>query len=308
MPNAAPLEPPQAAGELADNVTAYGIYEIDPGGVIRSWNPGAENLTGLRARDVLGKPYGRLFDAAEHALRAPHRNLQFVREHGHLREEQWRLKRDGSRYLARFTLDAARTDSGALKRFVEVVHDITDERAREQALYQQATRDALTGVMNRGHFMQQAASEIERALRFHDPLCLALLDIDYFKRVNDNHGHEVGDKAIILVANTVTQNLRRVDTFARVGGEEFAILLPRANDQAAADFLQRIRRAVADTPLQIEGHTLNLSISIGVTQLHEPARDIADLMRQADVALYRAKREGRNQVQVWVKHSPMPGP
>lgn len=303
-PAVPPVDVTLRAGELADSVTAYGIYEINPEGTIRSWNPGAENLTGLRAAAVLGQPYRSLFATDEIEGKQPTRNLQFVREQGHLRDEQWRIKHDGSRYLARFTLDATRDATGAIKRFVEVVHDVTEERAREQALYQQATRDALTGVMNRGHFMQQASQEIERSLRFRDPLSLALIDIDHFKRVNDTYGHETGDRAIILVANAVTAHLRRVDTFARVGGEEFAILLPRANDQVAYDFMQNIRRAVADTPLPLDEGTRSLTISIGVTQLREPARDVADLMRQADVALYRAKHEGRNQVQIWVKQIP----
>lgn len=290
---------PTVGRQLADNVTAYGIYEIDPHGIIKSWNPGAENLTGLKAGDVVGTHYVGLFDDAEKQARVPTRNLQFVREHGHLREEQWRVRQNGDRYLARFTLDAGRDAQGGILHFVEVVHDVTEERAREQALYYQATRDSMTGVMNRGHFMQQAAQEIERATRFRDPLSLALIDIDHFKKVNDGYGHDVGDKAIKLVADAVTAHLRRVDTFGRIGGEEFAMLLPRANDEAACDFMQRIRRVVADTVLSVDGTALRLTISIGVAQLRDPVRDVTALMRQADVALYRAKNEGRNQVQVW---------
>ena len=145
-PNDSPPSQPSASGP-ADTVTAYGIYEIDGDERLKSWNPGAENLFGLRAEQIIGQPYAALFDQAEVNGRMPERNLGFVREYGHLKDEQWRIRRDGSRFLARFTLDVARDAAGRLRRLVEVVHDVTEERSREQALYYQATRDALRGCL-----------------------------------------------------------------------------------------------------------------------------------------------------------------
>ena len=99
---------------------------------------------------------------------------------------------------------------------------------------------SLTGVMNRGHFLQQGALELERARRFRDPLSLALIDIDHFKRINDIYGHAAGDEAIIRITRAIEPQLRKIDSLARVGGEEFAIILPRANDEVAFAFMQRI--------------------------------------------------------------------
>ena len=282
---------------LSDSVTEYGIYFIGLDGRIGSWNPGATRVTGYGPEDMLGQSYRHLFEDHGEAQHA--KNLLFARDNRHLREEQWRRHRSGRRFLAAVTLDLIRDRTGAIAGFVEVVHDITEARERERSLYEKATRDPMTGVYNRGHFFSLGELEIDRAKRFGDPLSVALLDIDHFKKVNDTYGHDVGDLAIMAMARQVALNIRKIDTFARVGGEEFALLLPRANDEVAQEFLQRIRLQVAETAIAMANGTLRITISIGVAQLRPEAVSLAELMKWADLALYRAKQQGRNQVQVW---------
>jgi diguanylate cyclase (GGDEF)-like protein/PAS domain S-box-containing protein len=291
---------PERYSEMVQGVTAFGIYLIDRSGAIRSWNQGAENITGFGRADALGKPFDWLF--AEDAVRdgAPRRTLEFVRANRHVRDEQRRRRRDGSSFVAQTALDAMRTDSGELLGFVEVFQDVTEAKQREERMYQRATRDALTGAFNRGHFVEMANLEIERARRFAEPLSLALIDVDHFKRINDSYGHEVGDRAIIALARTCLGNVRKIDVFGRLGGEEFGLLLPRANKEPAAEMLQRLRRLVADQRLPIGGgREIGFTVSIGVASLRPTTHDLAELMRNADAALYQAKREGRNCVQVW---------
>ena len=205
-----------------------------------------------------------------------------------------------SEFLAQTAIDAMRTDSGELLGFVEVFQDITEAKQRETRLYERATRDALTGVCNRGHFVEMANLEIERARRFAEPLSLALIDIDHFKRVNDSYGHEVGDRAIVTLAKTCMTQIRKIDLFGRLGGEEFGLLLPRANKEPAAEMLQRLRRLAAEQRVAVGGgREIGFTVSIGLASLRPNTHDLAELMRNADAALYQAKREGRNCVQVW---------
>ena len=178
--------------------------------------------------------------------------------------------------------------------------DITEAKQREERLYQRATRDPLTGVANRGHFSEMGTLEIERARRFAEPLSLLLMDIDHFKRVNDTHGHETGDRVIQRLAATCASHLRRIDLVARLGGEEFAVLLPRANKEPATEMAQRLRRLIAEQRVAIDGgREIAFTVSIGLASLRPTTRDLAELLRNADAALYKAKREGRNRVEVW---------
>lgn len=281
------------------------MYHLDREARIRSWNPGAAKLTGLSADDVVDAPYAQLFHQEGQRNNQPQQALAFCRAHQHVREEQLRAKADGSRFIADVSMDLARADSGEILAFVEVFEAITAAREREEALYRQATRDTLTDVANRGHFGEVAGKEIERALRFHEPLSIALLDIDHFKQVNDTHGHGPGDRALIAFAREVEANVRSIDLLGRIGGEEFALMLPRASAGSAAEMLQRLRQVVAAIRVPADdGQVFGFTMSAGVSERRPQARSQQDLLREADAALYRARRKGRNQVQVWREYEP----
>jgi diguanylate cyclase (GGDEF)-like protein len=202
--------------------------------------------------------------------------------------------------VALCSLDAVRLPTGQIGGFVEVFTDITEQKAREAKLYFRATRDALTGVYNRGHFTELAMMEIERARRFSEPLSLALLDLDHFKSINDRFGHESGDTALISFIRVCEEFTRKVDFIGRMGGEEFAILLPRANKEPAFELLQRLRLRVMETRIQTKGSgSFEFTVSIGLASLRPSVKDLRELMRNADASLYKAKREGRNRVEAW---------
>lgn len=290
---------PQKYSEMVRSITAFGIYLIDRDGRIRSWNQGAANITGLREVDVVGQPFAAVFPEAAVRAGAPQKALEFVRTNRHSRDQQLRRSRVGE-FVAQCTLDAVRSESGELLGFVEVFMDISEQKQREERLHQRATRDSLTGAFNRGHFTETAAQEMERARRFSEPLSVAILDIDHFKKINDTYGHEVGDKAIIALVRICTDSIRKIDVLGRIGGEEFALLMPRANKEPAVEQLQRLRRRIAEQRVVIGGgREISFTASIGVASLRSTTRDLAELMRNADTALYRAKREGRNRVEAW---------
>jgi diguanylate cyclase (GGDEF)-like protein/PAS domain S-box-containing protein len=291
---------PARYAEIVRDVSAFGIYVLDRNGLICSWNHGAENITGFSEAEMIGQPFEVLFTAAHRREGLPLRTLQFARTNRHHKDEQSRLRKDGEEFIALCTLDAVRLDSGELTAFVEVFTDITEAKRRETALYHRATRDTLTGLINRGHFTEIASQEIERARRFAEPLSVALLDLDHFKRVNDTYGHEAGDTTLIRFAETCMEVARKLDLVARLGGEEFVILLPRANKEPAFEIVQRLRLQVMEMRIAAaNGVTFGCTVSAGLASLRPHTRDLRELLRNADAALYKAKREGRNRVECW---------
>jgi diguanylate cyclase len=160
-----------------------------------------------------------------------------------------------------------------------------------------AHEDQLTGILNRRGFDAVIAREMARAKRRNTPLCLALLDIDGFKQVNDEYGHAVGDLALAHFARVVSSSLRKTDSFARLGGEEFVLALPDTPLQSAVDTIARIQRTLADTPLHTGSQDLPLAFSAGVT-LFGTHEDGASLLHDADAGVYLAKKQGKNRISV----------
>lgn len=165
-----------------------------------------------------------------------------------------------------------------------------------------ATRDDLTNLLNRRAFRTVAERDLARALRQGHSLCLAMIDLDHFKRLNDNHGHSFGDRALQHVAEVWQRHLRETDVLARYGGEEFVLLLPDTAPQEARVLLDRARLAVADTALHADKQPVKVTFSAGITEAR-PGDTIDLLLSRADEALYRAKDAGRDRVEVFAPAS-----
>lgn len=177
--------------------------------------------------------------------------------------------------------------------------DITERKRLEAELRELASTDALTGLPNRRQFMQQLESEIERVRRGTTrQACVLMLDLDHFKRVNDQHGHVVGDSLLRHFAGLLREELRASDTAGRMGGEEFAVILPGSDLAAAKTFAQRLCDRLAARPLRVGAARVEATVSIGIAAI--AASDTAPdaVLSLADEALYRAKTEGRNRVQL----------
>ena len=164
-------------------------------------------------------------------------------------------------------------------------------------LIQNALFDQLTGVANRRHFFQVAEEEFGRFIRYNRPFSLLMMDLDHFKEVNDKYGHPVGDKVLKELAETVLRNKRDNDLFGRLGGEEFALLLPETNLAGATEIAVRLRRACHT--LGVPGHmAIRVTVSIGVTQVRSEDASFDDVLSRVDETLYRAKNNGRDRVEV----------
>jgi diguanylate cyclase (GGDEF)-like protein len=172
--------------------------------------------------------------------------------------------------------------------------DLQDRLLKVQAeLEQRATHDALTGVRNRGSLLEILGRELRRTRRTGSPTAVVIFDVDHFKRVNDTHGHPVGDEVLVNVAKRCAATVRDYDVFGRFGGEEFLVVLPGATTPNAAIVAERLLKAIARSPVKTEGGDLPISASAGVASTELGFLEQDTLLAAADAALYQAKRDGR---------------
>ena len=177
-----------------------------------------------------------------------------------------------------------------------VFNDITPLKQKEQQLYVLSTTDSLTGAFNRRYFMDSASREFSFHLRHKTPLTVLVMDIDYFKKINDSYGHGVGDAAIKAFVGSCLGVLRREDVLGRMGGEEFAVLLPQTALEGGAAMAERLRRRVAAIELPFGGERVRFTVSIGVSETRPEDTSIEAGLIRADRALYEAKAKGRDRV------------
>ena len=285
--------------EFITNTSQDAITLVDSEDHVQFWNLAAERLFGYRREEAQGRSL--------HQLLAPPEQLNDIRKgldifantgQGPIfegRREVLAKRKDGSHFPAEvsasaFSLDGQWYAAGS-------VRDITEHKQNEEALKRLANTDGLTGVLNRRRFMELARQEVARSRRYGGPLSLIMLDVDHFKAVNDTHGHEVGDEVLVSLSKVCRKVLRQVDLFGRVGGEEFMALLPETDLAAAAKVAERLRLELARHPVSGSHPQLRVTISLGVSQL-VPDMRLSDLMRTADDAMYRAKQNGRNRVEI----------
>lgn len=187
--------------------------------------------------------------------------------------------------------------SGKFSNTIVIIEDITKRKTLEKELEKFATTDPLTGAKNRRSFLDLFERELKRSKRYDNPLALLLMDIDHFKQVNDNYGHDIGDKVLKLLVAKSYSVLRDSDIFARWGGEEFIILLPETDLQQASAAAERLRGTLAKSELvNNKGANINFTVSIGFTMIENKNILIDEIIKKADNALFMAKKQGRNRV------------
>ena len=177
--------------------------------------------------------------------------------------------------------------------------DVTELSQLKEQFKNQANTDALTGIYNCRYFFEHAVIEFSRAKRHKINVAVISIDIDYFKEINDKYGHSIGYKVLIEVSNNILPSLRQEDTLARIGGEEFSIILPNTKLEQAKVVAQRICHADNDYLVnELNINKIKLQVSVGVMSMKDAYKDFDDLFIRADKALYKAKNLGRNQVYV----------
>jgi len=203
----------------------------------------------------------------------------------------------GGRRTVMVAKGALTEGDGAPAGIVGVMTDISERKALEGKLTRLATTDPLTAAANRRHFLGEAEQEMERADRYGRPLAVVMIDIDHFKAVNDGYGHAAGDAVLAAAAAACHALLRDVDCFGRIGGEEFALLLPETTLAGAMEVAERLRQAIAASEVAFGDRSLRVTASLGIAERGDGDSDFDALLARADVALYRAKAAGRDRIE-----------
>ena len=286
----------QLLADLVENLSDP-VFHIRPDGTIGYVNSAGERVYGYTREEMLNQPSSMLRPDDRVALMAKYiRELQQSSQPIVLETEA--LHKDGSRIPMELRSTTLRDADGKVLGIGSVVRDMTLQKKLEAGLRRAADTDALTGLANRNRFSRVADAEARRAMRYGHGLAVIACDLDHFKSVNDNHGHAGGDLALKVFARTTSDCLRQpIDLLGRVGGEEFAVILPETDISGAKRVAERIRSAVEKAQVQHDGRTFGLTVSLGVSLFRDGETSLEAAMKRADDALYRAKKNGRNRVE-----------
>jgi diguanylate cyclase (GGDEF)-like protein/PAS domain S-box-containing protein len=282
---------------------ADGVYYVDRQRSILYWNRGAERITGYPAGEVVGR---RCFDNILSHVDGAGRQLCLgvcplaasMRDDEPYEVEVWLRHRDGHRVPVRVRTAPIHDADGNVRGAVEVFDDasrLVDARRVAAAASRDALTDPLTGLPNRRQFDLALEGCFENLQRYGWGFALLIVDIDHFKAVNDEHGHETGDAALRTVASTIGGGIRVGDIAARWGGEEFAILANGVDEAGLHELGERVRALVASSVVRHEGREVTVRVSIGAA-MAEGGEGPHELLARADAALYVAKSEGRDRL------------
>ncbi|MCF6291375.1 MAG: EAL domain-containing protein [Desulfobacterales bacterium] len=275
-----------------------GIVIITVAETIARVNPTFCRITGYGADEVVGRPFSGLYVTRDE-------QQSFQQMWNALRQDgfwdgELRYQRKNNEDFPTWTSAAAVRDAdGGLSHYVIVFHDITEIKRSEEQLQYQAYYDALTGLPNRRLFYDRLEQAMAFASRNRQMLAVLFLDLDNFKNINDSLGHYLGDLFLQAVAQRLRECCRDADSVSRLGGDEFVIILTKVNDELAPIGLARRILASFAEPFALEGHLLFGTASIGITLFPVDGDDVETLVKNADLAMYRAKMEGRNNYQLF---------
>lgn len=282
-----------------------GILVVDEEGIVVSYNQRFFETWQIATDDINANldengniPDNKLLDFALDQLQDPKafiNRVQELYEHPH-EEDHTELRLINGIVLERHSVGLHSKEGHYLGR-VWFFRDITERKQTERALRDMAWYDPLTTELNRGHFLARANEEIERAQSSSTPTGLLMLDLDHFKDINDRYGHAAGDKVLEIVCKRWRAALRPIDLLGRIGGEEFAVLLPDSSKEVTQLVAERLRTTVADQPVRSANSQIDCTVSGGVVMIKPNEISIHDALIRADRALYRAKHNGRNRME-----------
>ncbi len=275
-----------------------GIMITDEQVVIMSVNPAFTRLTGYTAEDVIGKSPA-LLSSGRHDKAFYDAMWQCLRQTGHWQGEVWNRRKSGEIYPERLTIAAITDRDNRLTHYAALFSDITELKENEERIRHLAYYDALTGLPNRRLLEDRLRVALAHAHRNRRQLALLFIDLDRFKRINDSLGHEVGDQLLVAIAQRLRDGLREDDTVARMGGDEFvAVLSDIDNPEHAALIARRLIESLK-RPVRVDEHELVVTTSIGISIYPDDCDSALALVKNADIAMYRAKDTGRNSFQLY---------
>ncbi len=291
---------------IRTGVADYALINLDSRGCVTEWNESIVRVTG-HGKDIVGRSMAVFYP--EDAI-TPERVVDRLYEADHSGwslDNGWLQRADDDRFWGSAMIAPQRALVGdnplavalagtAETSYCLIVRDMSGQRDAAEEARNAAVCDHLTGIGNRRAFFDAAETEMRRWRRLPRPLSILMIDADNFKKVNDTHGHPVGDEVLRHIARLMSATFRQVDVVARVGGEEFAVLLPSADAASAQRVAERLRAALDEQPAPTGAGPVRCTASIGIATMDESILTVDALVKRADEALYAAKNSGRNRV------------
>ncbi|MCU7833745.1 MAG: sensor domain-containing diguanylate cyclase [gamma proteobacterium symbiont of Taylorina sp.] len=273
------------------------VWETTADGIYTYCSPQSKKILGYEQDELLGKSPFDLMPEKE-AKRVKEIFISIVKQHAPIKVlENINLTKDGRKVILETSGQPFFSSTGELQGYRGIDRDITQRKKVETELKYMASHDALTELYNREVLDQRLSSDINRATRYKHPLSVFMLDIDYFKNINDTYTHQAGDTILHNFAGIISNSIRKTDYAARYGGEEFVVILPETSLGKAQELAERLRTKIAEYSFSAgQGKNLNITASIGIATFPEHAQCWEQLIHAADKAMYTAKKEGRNLV------------
>ena len=258
-------------------------------------NPAFEKLMGYTAAEVIGQS-PRLLHGPNTDRQTRYRIRKAIINGKGLRTELLKYDKQGHARWLDMNIVPLHDAHGQIKYFASIERDLTRYKKMERQLANMALFDSLTGALSRAAFFQHAEKEFKRAKRYTRPLSTIMVDIDHFKKINDQYGHAAGDHVLQIFVEAIEEEIRSTDAIGRIGGEEFALLLPDTPSKAAAHLAERVRQRITKYPYIAGKMLIEVTASLGVAILEDEDTNFKTMLQRADEALYSAKHSGRNRV------------
>lgn len=273
-----------------------GIVIADRSGNIIDVNSAFSSITGHDRDDIIGEK-AEILNSERHDFAFYQNVAAEVEQSGKWEGEIWIRHKDGTAIPAWVSIGRTLGRESSIEQIVAVFNDMTARKDAEEVIARQATYDLLTGIPNRALFIDRLSQETLRAERSGLGVALIYIDLDDFKKVNDRLGHSAGDEVLRMAADRIMRNIRDVDTAARVGGDEFAVIAPNLQDVVDAEPIAQRILAAMEVPMKINGQDILTTASIGIAIFPMDSEDGDELLRDADVAMYRSKNGGGNSIE-----------
>lgn len=279
------------------------FYRTDLQGLITLMSPSCKEAIGYEADEMIGRPLASFYctpserEKILNALAEGNGKAQHV--------EACLTHKDGSRVWISTNAYLRRDENGQTIGVEGIARNISERKELEEKLTTFARIDGLTQVYNRRYFHEEAEKQLMLAHRYHRSVAILVLDLDHFKKINDTYGHRAGDEVLKDFARICRETIRETDIIGRIGGEEFAILLPETERGSTLQLAERIRSSVESSALKFNKATLAYSVSIGVAVKDAEKIHIDDLLSRGDKSLYEAKEAGRNRVRIYDNEKPL---
>jgi len=267
------------------------IISYDLGDMITTWNAGAERLYGYSADEAKGKPIGMLVPPGDGDMPDFLRRVRSGEQIDNC-ETIW-VHKEGTQVQVSLTVSPVRDREGQMIGASVIARDISARLRYQEQLRYLAEHDALTGLLNRRRFEREVSEQVGRAHRYGELSTLLVIDVDGFKQINDTYGHRVGDRALKTIAVTLKRRLRDTDKVARMGGDEFAVLLPYAGVEQGADIAADLQELISECVVEVEDSEVHLSMSVGFVQIDSDTKNEESVYIEADKAMYENKRRAK---------------